>query len=716
MDEKMIAFVGNPNVGKTALINAISGAQLKVGNWPGVTVEKKEAFFSHRGIKFRLVDLPGIYSLSPYTLEERISQEFLLDERPDVLVNVLDSTNLERNLYLTSQLADLEIPMVVVLNMWDEFQSKGYILDVKMLSKILGVPVVPTAATKGMGVVQVLDAVVAVLEGKALMKKVRYSRVVEEVLGKIESYLKEHNCPYPLRWSAVKLFERDDFFAEKLKKVGISTPLWLENELGRIEEHYGDDTETILAEQRYGYINGLLKEVLKRPVQRRIELTDLIDKVLLNRVLGLPLFFLLVYLMFKVTFDGSAPFIDWVDGFFNEFVDKWVGFVLYQFGSPQWLKSLVVDAVLQGVGLVLSFVPLMLILYFFMALLEESGYMARAAFLMDRLMHAVGLHGKSFIPMVIGFGCNVPAILATRTLENERDRKLTAVLIPFMSCGARLPIYALFAGLFFAKHRAEVVFSMYLLGMLISFVVGLILRKTVFAGETPPFIMELPPYRLPTFRMLWRSTWFRTRAFIRKAGTVIASSMVVLWIFLNIPFGASVEKSVLGRFSSAVSVVFKPTGFADDWRPVAALIPGTVAKEIVVGALGQLYGAGDEDKNWDKKSPGSFLADFGEQLKGLGSAFVDSVKGVFASLKSQAFEVEEGEPQVAKAIRNSFTPLKALSYMVFCLLWVPCISTLGVLYQEFGKDVVILSLFLTTAVPWLTSTVVYNVGRLLGFY
>ncbi len=713
--EIVIAFVGNPNVGKTALINAISGAELKVGNWPGVTVEKKEAIFTYKGRRFRLVDLPGIYSLSPYTLEEKISQEFLLDGRPDVVVNVLDSTNLERNLYLTTQLADLGLPAVLVLNMWDEFQAKGYSLDLRMFEGVMGVPCVPTAATKGMGVSQILDAVLDALQERRVLRVVRFDEVVEEELERIEEMLRDIECPYPLRWSSVKLLEKDHFFIEKLQeKIEYELPPWIDESRRKIERYYNEDVDTVLAVQRHGYINGLLKEVLKKPVQRRIELTSVVDNILLNRVVGLPIFLLLVYLMFKVTFDGSAPFVDWLDGFFNGFVAKWLGYLFFKLGLPGWVNSLVIGGVLQGVGLVLSFVPLMLLLYIFMSFLEESGYMARAAFLMDRIMHAVGLHGKSFIPLVIGFGCNVPAILATRALENERDRKLTALLIPFMSCGARLPIYALFAGVFFTKHRAEVVFSMYLLGMLISLIVGFILRRTVFSGEAPPFIMELPPYRIPTFKMLWRSTWLRTKAFIKKAGTVIVAAMVILWVFLNVPFGAPPEKTILGRVSSAISVLFVPAGFGRDWRPVAALIPGTAAKEIIVGALGQLYGvAGKDEENYSH--PGSFVKDLKEQAEGFVGAFKEAFRLIFASLGSQALSVEEEESSVASAIKKSFTPLSAFSYMVFCLLWMPCVATLGMFYKEFGWSMVGLSVLLTTSVPWLVSTVIYTVGRLLGY-
>ncbi len=711
--EIVIAFAGNPNVGKTALINAISGAKLKIGNWPGVTVEKREAEFEFEGRRFRLVDLPGIYSLTPYTLEERIAQEFLLEERPDVVVNVIDVTNIERNLYLTTQLAELEIPMVIALNMWDEFKSKGFQLDVEMLSKILRVPCVPTAAVRGKGVDRLLKEVIKVYEDRVLPAKMRFKRIIEEKIQIIEEALKEKDIPYPLRWSAIKILEKDEFFLEKISPFISHMEMEIQKMRESLEEYFGEDIETVIAEQRYGYINGLVREVLKKPVERKIEITDLIDKVFLNRLLGMPIFFFLIYLVFKFTFDGSAPLIDWIDGFINGFVAKWLSIVLYGVGAPQWLVSLLIDGVLNGVGLVLSFVPLMFFLYFFMSILEESGYMARAAFLMDKIMHLVGLHGKSFIPMVIGFGCNVPAILATRVLESEKDRKLTALLIPFMSCGARLPIYALFTGLFFKKHQAEIVFLLYFMGVVVSLIVGMILQKTVFKGESHPFIMELPPYRIPTLKMLWNSIWLRTRSFIRKAGTVIAVTMVILWFFMNIPYGVSPEKTVLGRVARTISPVFYPLGFGENWKAIAALIPGTVAKEIVVGALGQLYGI--EEQKEQVRSKTSLGEDLKDQAVELKDAVIASLKGILGGFKTTIFEMEEEESTAFKKIRDEFTPLSAFSYMVFCLLWLPCVATLGALYSEFGFGTLMLSLLLTTTVPYVVSALIYNIGRFWGY-
>jgi len=713
MKEIVIAFAGNPNVGKTALINAISGAKLKIGNWPGVTVEKREAEFEFEGRRFRLVDLPGIYSLTPYTIEERIAQEFLLEERPDVVVNVIDVTNIERNLYLTTQLAELEIPMVIALNMWDEFKSKGFHLDVEMLSQILQVPCVPTAAVRGKGIDRLLKEVIRAYENHILPAKMRFNRVIEEKIERLEEMLKEREIPYPLRWSAIKILEKDEFFLEKVKKFISGMEEEIERMRREIEDYFGEDIETVIAEQRYGYINGLVREVLKKPVERKIEITDLIDKVFLNRLLGMPIFFFLIYMMFKVTFDGSAPLIDWIDGFINGFVGKWLSIGLYGMGAPHWLVSLLIDGVLSGVGLVLSFVPLMFFLYLFMSILEESGYMARAAFLMDKIMHLVGLHGKSFIPMVIGFGCNVPAVLATRVLESEKDRRLTALLIPFMSCGARLPIYALFTGLFFKKHQAEIVFSLYFMGVVVSLIVGMILQKTVFKGESRPFIMELPPYRIPTVKMLWNSIWLRTRSFIKKAGTVIAVTMVILWFFMNIPYGSPPEKTVLGRVARTVSPVFYPLGFGKNWKAIAALIPGTVAKEIVVGALGQLYGLEEEVKT--EKADTSFTQDLKQQVLNLKNALIKSLKGIFGGFKTGIFEVEEEKNSALARIKSEFTPLSAFSYMVFCLLWMPCAATLGAIYSEFGAGTLMLSILLTTTVPYSVSAVIYNLGKVMGF-
>ncbi|WP_456342600.1 ferrous iron transport protein B [Thermovibrio sp.] len=701
MGKLKVAFVGNPNVGKTALINAIAGTKLKVGNWPGVTVEKKDATVKVDRKELYLVDLPGVYSLSPFTIEERITREFLLKERPDVIVNVVDSTNLERNLYLTTQILELGIPTVIALNVWDEFRSLGYSLSLDKFEELLGVKAVPTVATKGEGVRELLRLITE--EEIPIPKPPTYSQDLEYFIKKVEPYVPKG---MPKRWTSLKILEEDELI---LKELSDKSAQAVKGILRELESFFGESGNSVVAEERYGFIRGVLKQTLREPVGKKRTLTDVLDAIFLNRLLGIPTFLLIMYFVFKLTFDGSGPLIDWTDGFINDFVAKWVSAAIS--GLPEWLQSLIIDGIIGGVGTVLTFVPLLLFLYFFLALLEESGYMARAAFVMDRLMRVIGLPGKSFVPMIIGFGCNVPAIYATRTLESERDRKLTALLVPFMSCGARLPIYALFSAVFFKEHQAEVVFSMYIIGIVVAAVVGVLLKKFFFKGSAEAFVMELPPYRIPTLKMLWTSISVRLGAFLKKAGTVIAAAMVLLWALINVPYGAPPKDTILGKTASAIAPLFYPTGIKS-WEPVAALIPGTIAKEVVVGALGQLYGVGEEEEEGEEKS--SFTQDLKEQVVGFGQAVKDSFVAMFGSFKTGVFEVESEEGPVSKAISKAFTPLSAFSYMVLCLLWIPCIVTLGAIYQEFGTRLTLASITLTTIVPYVVSTLVYVGGRLIG--
>ena len=702
MDKLKVAFVGNPNVGKTALINAIAGTKLKVGNWPGVTVEKKEATVKVDGKELYLVDLPGVYSLSPFTIEERITREFLLKERPDVIVNVVDSTNLERNLYLTTQILELGIPTVIALNVWDEFRSLGYSLNLDKFEELLGVKAVPTVATKGEGTRELLRLIT---QGEVLLSRPPiYSEDLEKFVKKVEPFVPKG---MPKRWTSLKLLEGDELIFKELSSESAKA---VEKVLHELEEFFGESGDSVVAEERYGFIREVLKQTLKEPVEKKRTLTDILDAIFLNRLLGIPIFLFIMYLVFKLTFDGSGPLIDWTDGFVNDFIAKRVSAAIS--GFPDWLQSLIIDGIIGGVGTVLTFVPLLLFLYFFLALLEESGYMARAAFVMDRLMRVIGLPGKSFVPMIIGFGCNVPAVYATRTLENERDRKLTALLIPFMSCGARLPIYALFTAVFFKKYQAEVVFSMYIIGIVVAALAGIFLKKFFFKGSAETFVMELPPYRIPTLKMLWTSISVRLGAFLKKAGTVIAAAMVLLWTLINVPYGAPPKDTVLGKTASAIAPLFYPTGIKS-WEPVAALIPGTIAKEVVVGALGQLYGVGEEEEVEEEKT--SFTQDLKEQVVGFVQAIKDSFVAMFGSFKTGVFEIESEEGPVTKAISKAFTPLSAFSYMVLCLLWIPCIVTLGAIYQEFGTRLTLASIALTTIIPYIASTIVYVGGKLIGF-
>jgi ferrous iron transport protein B len=701
-NEIKIAFAGNPNTGKTALINAISGASLKVGNWPGVTVEKKEAEFTYKSRRIKVIDLPGIYSLNPYSMEEKVTRDFLIFEKPDIIVNVIDSTNLERNLFLTTQLMEFNIPIIICLNMWDEFLKKGYKLDVEKFEKMINIKIVTTVATKNKGIDNLLSSIDNIYDNKKIPTPIKFSQSIEKFISDISIQLK--NDTYPKRWVAIKLLENDDYFPEKTV---------LNDEINRIKKEfmnfYGEDSETIISENRYGVVKGLVKETMKYHLKKKRLFTNFLDSIFLNRVLGIPIFIFFMYLVFKLTFDGSAPFIDWTDGFINGFIGKWISHSIIS--TPDWFQSLIIDGIIGGVGLVLTFVPLMFFLYFFLAILEHSGYMARAAFVADRIMRSFGLHGKSFMPMLVGFGCNVPAIYATRTLDSEKERKLTALLIPFMSCGARLPIYALFTSVFFKKFQVEVVLSMYLIGIGVAILAGFILKKTIFIEKTPAFILELPPYRVPTLRMLWNSIWLRTRAFVKKAGTVILVTMVLLWAFLNLPYGAKPENTLLGKSAQVISPIFKPCGFGK-WQAVSALIPGIIAKEAVIGALGQAYDIKDDNS---ESAESTFFSDLGKQVKAFFVALKESIVAMFGSIRPGVFNIEDEKSALSVNLQNDFTPLSAFSYMIFCLLCIPCVVTLAAIYHEFGWKMVGYSMILTTVVPYFASIFVYNFGKFLGY-
>lgn len=708
----VIAFAGNPNVGKTAILNSITGASLQVGNWAGVTVEKKIASFKRDGRMVRCVDIPGVYALTPYSLEEKVARDYLIEESPDVIINVVDVTNLERNLILTLQLMELKIPIVIALNMTDDLERMGGKADVELLSREIGLPVVPTVGKTGLGTDELIDSALQVFDQGETPRGISYKHMtdmmVEKEIYAVEEMLKSQDVgDYPAHWLAVKVLENDSETIERLKSIGIEDEYDEHRE--RIENYHKQPVYEVFSDIRTGYASGITRSVLSN-VSTRKQFTDVMDSIVLNKYLGVPLFFFMMYLMFKFTFEGSAPFVDWLGGVFDGFIGKWLGVALS--AGPDWLHSLLIDGVLGGVGAVLSFVPLMAFLYLFLGLLEESGYMARAAFVMDRVMRAIGLPGKAFVPLLVGFGCNVPAIYASRTLENPRDRKITALLTPFMSCAARLPVYALFTAVFFREHRTSVIFLLYIIGIIIAMILGMIFKRVLKKGETTPLIMELPPYRFPTAKMIWRTIYNRTRSFVRKAGTVILFTMVILWTLTNLPYGSPSEKTVLGRAAEIVAPVFKPNGFGKP-GPVAALIPGLVAKEVVVGAIGQLYGEGGSIEK--EKSETTFMHDLWVQTRGLGDAAWDSFRAVFTTYSMTTFEVSfENDDSLSADLRADFTPLSAMSYLIFVLLYVPCVAVLAAVYHEFGKRMLAYVVFLTLVVPWIISALFYNAGLLLG--
>ena len=706
----VVAVAGNPNCGKSTLINAIAGSRLQVGNWPGVTVEKKEALFEVEGRSIRLVDLPGCYSLSPYSQEEIITRDYLVAEKPDLIINVVDATNLERNLYLTTQLLELGIPMIMALNIYDEAEAKGYKINTKQMEETLGIRVIPTSAVKKTGLDQLLKAVVS--DNLHPPRILSYGLDIENVLSGLHDHLQRKHPSllelYPQRWLLIKLLEGDGLVMKAANIPSGSLPPTLFEHLLRA---HGDDIEGLLADTRYALSAGLCREVLAKPEKRNIEMTERIDRVVLNRFLGIPIFVAAMWLLFKLTFDLSSPFSDWLDAMTSGPFKRWTTAIMNGIGAPDWTVSLINDGVIAGVGSVLVFVPVIFAMMFFITFLEGSGYMARAAFVMDRAMHAIGLHGKSFIPMLLGFGCNVPGIYATRTLENQKDKILTALLIPLMSCGARLPVYVLFAAVFFPDNAGTVIWTLYILGMLLAVLMGFIFKKTLFRGEAPLFIMELPPYRMPSFTSLMLHTWEKGKHFLIKAGTYIFAVSVLVWFMLNLPWGVEHKRdSYLGKAGAAIAPIFQPMGFGT-WEASASLITGVIAKEIVVGTMGEIYAPPAAEEETAEKPT------LGEDLKEIVVSFGGAVKTAISTVLylPQPEEPEEELTGLREALRGQFTPLSSFAFMAFVLLYMPCVVVGAAMRAEFGSwKWVGVAFVYSTILAWTVSLIIYQGGRFLG--
>jgi len=626
-----IALIGNPNVGKTTIFNVLTGSRQHVGNWPGVTVEKKTGMVSHDGYEIEVVDLPGTYSLTAYSMDEVITRDFILDGKPDVVIQVVDATNLERNLYLTLQVVELGVPMVIALNMVDLAGGRGDGIDHERLSAFLGVPIVPTVGTSGKGADRLLDAAIGEAETPPNHKQtVDYGSEVENMIARVADVLAADTdiaARYPLRWLAVKILEGDE---NALAKVcGGPASARVEEILSTIDT---DNYEAMMADRRYETIAAILPGVRKRSTDRRINPSDLVDRVVTDRYLGIPIFLALMWGAFELTFTVGAPFATAIEVAAGHLAELVAGSV-----ESAWLASLLGDGVIGGLGAVLVFLPNIFILFLILAILEDSGYLARAAFVMDRPLYTLGLPGKAFIPMLIGFGCNVPAIMATRSIENENDRLLTILANPFMSCSARLPVYVLLAGTFFPEQAGSVVFFLYVLGIAVAIGSAKLFRSTILPGEVSPFVMEMPPYRLPTAKMALLQTWSRGSMYLRKAGTVIFGGVVIVWLLASFPPG--VDYGSAGSFAGTVGHLLEPLvaplGF--DWKIAVALIFGFIAKEIVVGSLGTLYGTAEETL------PAALLVD----------------------------------PALSAAT--------ALALMVFVLLYTPCVAALGVIRKETGS-------------------------------
>lgn len=660
--ELVIALAGNPNSGKTTIFNALTGLHQHVGNWPGVTVERKEGIAKYKDYTLKIVDLPGIYSLSTYSHEEIIARDFLLDEDVDAIINVVDASNIERNLYLTTQLLELNIPTIIALNMVDMLEKSGKRLDIDNFSNLLGVPAVATVANRADGMNELLEKICETANNVKIdtPRSAKHSPEIEHELVNLYEKLNIDNTPnIPLRWLLLKTLEGDIEAQNRLLKLTNDKNdaiRIIDSTKQHIREVIDGDLEAVIADGRYGFICGLLREVLIRTnIKNRLDITQKIDNILLNRILGIPIFLTMMWVTFLLTFN--------LGGYFAEYIETGIGFLsnfVFNHMPEGLLTDLIVQGIIPGVGGVLVFLPNILILFLIISFLEDSGYMARAAFIMDKSMHKFGLHGKSFIPMLIGFGCSIPGVMAARTLDTDEDRLITIFITPLMSCAARLPIYVLFTSIFFSEKGAFVIFSIYMIGVLLAVISGKLFRKFLFPKAVSPFVMELPPYRLPTLKGTAIHIWEKSVGFLMKAGTIILAASVIMWVLATLPYGVEYasQDSLAGKLGMIMEPIVKPLGM--HWRDSVALLFGLGAKEIVVGTLGVLYGG---------------------------------VQGIEAA----------------------FTPLTAYTFMLVSLIYVPCFATVATIRKETNSfKWTAFSVCYTLILAYLIGLGVYQIGKIFG--
>ena len=724
-----VGVVGNPNCGKTTLFNALTGARQHVGNWPGVTVEKKTGEYSFDHKLIELVDLPGTYSLEAaddqVSLDEKVARDYVASQQADLIINIVDASNLERNLYLTSQLIEMRVPMILVLNMMDAVKQRGIKIDVDFLEQFLGCPVIPiTASVKG-GIGSLKAAINSAAIAKPIPSvKIGYVPALEQAISDISPLLlesaRQHHCD--LRWLAVRLLEDDTLAKHFAGTALLPTVAELQR---RVEIQTDDEIDILAADARYGFVNELAGGAVCKLNEVSRHTTDKIDSIVLNRFLGIPVFLLVMYAMFMFTINIGSAFVDFFDQAVGALLIDSLSLALTELNWPQWLIVLITNGVGGGVQVVATFIPIVGFLFMFLSALEDSGYMARAAFVMDRFMRMIGLPGKSFVPMIVGFGCNVPAIMATRTLESQRDRILTNLMNPFMSCGARLPVYALFAAAFFPVGGQNLVFGLYLLGIAVAVLTGLIMRHTLFKGESAPFIMELPAYHMPTVRGVFIRTWDRLKSFLFNAGKVIVPMVLVL-NFLNAlgtdgSFGQeNSNKSVLSEIGRSLTPAFKPMGIEkDNWPATVGIFTGVLAKEAVVGTLDALYSQlAATDSSAADKAPFNLeqalidacltvpknLQDVADNVLDPLGLNIGTVNDIAAAAGEQ--EVNAG---TFAAMQQSFDgKAGAFAYLLFILLYAPCVAATAAIYRETNRNWTVFVLFWTTGIAYMTATVFYQ--------
>ena len=671
MKKLIVGLAGNPNVGKTTVFNQLTGMHQHVGNWPGKTVERAEGYFNHGDYEYQIVDLPGNYALSAHSIEEIVSRDFIVDDDSDVIVNVVDAANIERNLYLTVQMMELGANMILALNMNDFAKRREHFINIDLMSELLGFPIIEINAKKKEGIEELLNTV----EKQAAnpintSEKLAYGAELKEHLEDLQKLIEkdEELLDVPSIWTAVKLLEKDSIVIQKVQQSSISSEIMVE--VDKVSKHlydiYNEGSEEVIANARYAFIDGLIAEAVEKPEVEKPTISDKIDRILTNRILAIPIFLVVMWVMFQIVFTLGSPMQEFINAVFTQ----WGAMAAAAIPNP-YIASFVQKGLFCGVGGVLTFLPIIFLMFLCLSFLEDCGYLARAAFTLDLVMHKlVGLHGKAFIPMILGFGCGVPAVMATRTMEHESDRILAMMLIPFMSCTARLPIYAIFTAAFFPDNAGTMLLVMYLLGIIVALIIAALLKRTLFKGMSAPFVMELPTYKLPSVKGILIHTWEKVKGFIKKAATIILAAVVIIWVLSIFPLGVAYgsQQSILGMIGSAVAPIFAPLGFGT-WQAAVAIIAGLLAKEAIVGTLGTLGGLDEDD--------------------------------------------EEG---ITSLVHDTFTPLSAFSFMAFSLLYIPCIAVLGVIKQETGTfkwPVLMTAITLVTA--YVVTFLVYNIGTLMGF-
>lgn len=670
-----VALIGNPNSGKTTLFNQLTGSRQYVGNWPGVTVEKKEGKLSYKNEEIKIIDLPGIYSLSPYSSEEIVTRNCLLHDDVDLIINIIDSTNIERNLYLTTQVMELGKPVIVVLNMIDILEKKGDKIDYQLLSKLLGVAVIPMSANKHDKIEDLVDSCLDIISQKASSKiqdvQNIYTPEIDSILNNIEKILKNSNNKIKVnpRWLAVKLFSEDH---DILKNVHLT-----EDELSKINFYKNSvspskntDRQMIISEYRYNYICSICKKCVHKNLKNdKLSITDKIDKIVTNKILALPIFLAIMMLIFYITFGPVGNYFkSWAEFLINDIIGNSIEKLLISLNASPWTKSLILDGVVKGVGSVISFFPQIMILFTLLSVLEDSGYMARAAFITDKMLRKIGLSGKAFVPLLMGFGCSVPAVLGTRILEHDKDKKLTILMIPFMSCSAKMPVYSMFISAFFPSHQPIIIFSIYLLGILVAIFTAFLFKNTILKGKEAPFIMELPEYKLPTLKNLSLHVWERLKDFLVKAGTVLVGATIVIWFLQSFNFSLHTVQdssdSILAYLGAKIAPIFTLCGF-NDWKASVALISGIIAKESVVSTSAILYNT-------------------------------------------------EASMGLHHALSQHFSMLSAYSFMVFVLLYTPCVAALSAIRKEM-KSIkwTTISILYQLLTAWFVSALVFQIGTLI---